>query len=344
MTCDSNSCDISEACVANNRTLFVIGSASVPIVERALLSVRLRRNGSVALNVRALDISILTTSRRRSKAFLIERYVDNNCGHILGDEVWPAFRMMQKYAPNSDRLGHESDLYVDRPSRPRCDDYFDALVKNGEVFDLNLKTEVESRIICYDHVYFGMSGFSYVDEDLAYLSSPVFSADAKAFRNKFYMKYPSKEKENPDKLVIMEKRSGDHLTNIDNINELKLAAARTFKELDVLIACLEDYSVGNQVELMSRTKMLISLPGSDVMNAIFMQDDSTLLVYCRFVNGVKENSNEIRLWFRYLVHLRVFEFCSEFPDVRLEDNRNVWINVTRLNDTKYEQRLIPHGR
>lgn len=39
-----------------------------------------------------------------------------------------------------------------------------------------------------------------------------------------------------------------------------------------------------QVHLMSRTRAMISLPGSDTVNGIFLQDDSALVLYCRMMS------------------------------------------------------------
>ena len=89
-------------------------------------------------------------------------------------------------------------------------------------------------------------------------------------------------------------------------------------------------SKSTQIQLMRRTKIMISLPGSDIMNAVFMPDNSVLIVYCRYVDGRKESSNEIRLWYKYLRYLHTFEFCDEANDVKLMESKNVWVNTQSL--------------
>ena len=61
---------------------------------------------------------------------------------------------------------------------------------------------------------------------------------------------------------------------------------------------------------------MLTLPGSDLMNALFLPSGSTVLVPCRKVNVI-ENSNEIRIWFRQFPFLRAIEICGD-NDVTFE--------------------------
>ena len=129
----------------------------------------------------------------------------------------------------------------------------------------------------------------------------------------------------------MQKKYGEHLVAIENIDELKNAAATEFSDTQVQVISWDDYSVAEQIELMAQTKFFISLPGADVMNAIFLPNDAILVVFCRYFNGQMERSNEIRLWYRFVRHLRVFEFCGE-EDVVLQPSGNMWVNTSVLGN------------
>lgn len=58
--------------------------------------------------------------------------------------------------------------------------------------------------------------------------------------------------------------------------------------------------MAEQIQLMSRTRAMISLPGSDIMNGIFLPDGAALLLYCRPMDRnltLFDASNERTFWF-----------------------------------------------
>ena len=229
-------------------------------------------------------------------------------------------------------VGQNSDVYIDRSVVPACDAHFDSLVKDGGVYTLRSEPQT-GQIKCYNSIYFGVTGMSYVDGDVDYLSSSEFPTDAKAFRTLFYDRaLVARTQIGKDRLVIMQKKTGEHLVSIENLNQLVEAATERFGNLQVIVVSWDDYTIKEMIQLMRRTKMMVSLPGSDIMNAIFMRDNSFLVIYCRYVNGVKEGSNEVRLWYKYLAHLTTFEFCVDHVDVHLTETNNVWVNVSRLKE------------
>ena len=225
---------------------------------------------------------------------------------------------------NDDKL----DIFVDRKLPSKCEEALHPLTNFAHVYSLRLSN---NRIHCYDAVHVGISGLSYTDNDVEYMRSSTFRKEMKEFRALFYQ-YSGvfQPRSVPSKVVIMLKKNGSHMVNIQNLDEVEGSAMRSFPECEVVIACLEEYTLVEQVQLMSDTKVLISLPGSDIMNSIFMPDGSSLLIYCRYVNGMKESSNEVRLWLQHLHHINVHQFCEEPFDVQLSGSGNIVVNASHI--------------
>ena len=315
------------ACISTNATLFVderTTPSDIEILKKAFW--RSKRSATYSVGILSRDL------RRRAvktvtRAAIIDRYEERNCGHVLGDEAWPLFRLMRRanlYVTDDDKL----DIFVDRKLPSKCDEALEPLTNFAHVYSLRIS---HHRTHCYDTLHFGISGLSYVDNDVEYLRSSAFPREMREFRALFY-KHSGvlQPRSKPSKVVIMLKRNGSHLVNIENVEQVKSSAMRTFRGLDVVIACWEDYTLVEQVQLMSDTKVLIGLPGSDIMNSIFMPDGSFVVLYCRYVAGVKEASNEVRLWLQYLRYVNVHQFCEEPFDVQLSGSGDVIVNASHF--------------
>jgi len=328
----STTCCIEGAHVTATGAVLVSGS-STSKVFRFLQSCRLRsiRENTFVPKIKQDSTYFVMPLLSQRVAVFIDRYVEGNCGHILGDEVWPLYRLIrqQGYSLSGST---DIDIYVHRANIVSCDDYYIPLTRHGSAFTYGaLGSEHAVRDVApiyYSSIYFGIQRLSYVDDDHSYLSSPTFTRDMVAFRSLFYDAFGITARVG-SKLVLMKKMNGEHLVNIDNLDELSQIARTVFTSLTVQVASWSNYTVHQQVELMAETQVLISLPGSDIMNAIFMPDNSFLIVYCRYFEGVKEGSNEVRLWFKYLRHLHVVELCNE-SDVRLLPTGNVLVDSSRL--------------
>lgn len=246
----------------------------------------------------------------RERAVLIDRYEDN-CGHILADEVWTSYRLVLE--SSNFRIFPQTsigDVILDHFGGARCDEWFKGISKR-------LVTLPTTSTDCYREVIFGTSGKSYADgyERVAqrYLRSAKFNKDMLYFRKLYYRKARvSTHVRHVDKILIMVKKHGMHMVNIANVDELIAAAGLEFPKHTVLKVSWSDYSIDQQVELLSQTKLLISLSGADVINGIFLPSGSYLMIYCRYVNGVKESSNEKALWFNHLKYIQTIEFCGDY--------------------------------
>jgi hypothetical protein len=75
-----------------------------------------------------------------------------------------------------------------------------------------------------------------------------------------------------DTLVVMlEKRHGEqHFSNL----------RRELSNYCIKRVTWSYYNMKEQVQLMGRSRAMLSLPGSDVMHGIFLQDNCSVVMYC----------------------------------------------------------------
>ena len=133
----------------------------------------------------------------------------------------------------------------------------------------------------------------------------------KVIRSMYYRSFNVKEVQSTDLILITIKKrlsgviqrgikqSGImHLLNIDNIDEIVAAFRETFPLYKVMVVTWDDFSMKDQIKLLARTKLYISLPGAALMNAVYLPDNSATIAFCR---GEHESKGiEYKLWFDHL--------------------------------------------
>ena len=291
---------------------------------------------------RALNASTTYSWSTRAAA-IVDRFVSRNCGHDLGDEAWPIFRLMRLFSEPNEQL---HALYF-KSTRPRyCDPVLFPLAEK-----VYTKHDLPSPDIqCYARIYFGTRGISYMSNGgTAPHRMTTFESDMRAFRAHYY-KYAnvSSTPRRLDTIVVMEKRQGKHMSNIGNRYEMIDYLKKQFPSFHVKLVTWSDYTIEEQVRLMSRTQAMISLPGSDVMNAIFLPDDGALIMYCR-VLGVDGQSgkpahdnNEWKYWFRHLSYMNaLYEPCNS---TLLTFNITKASRDTVVDLESLKLRLVEHSR
>merc|ERR1719410_630487 len=152
--------------------------------------------------------------------------------------------------------------------------------------------------ICFETIYVGTRKMKYMIDipNSYFIPYDNFHRDMRAMRALFWSKYGADDNTKLDTIIIMHKRLRSQMLRthnyhtIANIPQIVSMIHNDFPTYNVEIISWEDYSVRQQVRIMARTKLMISLPGSAVMNAFLLQDDATLLCYCQ-----KGEENEQRV-------------------------------------------------
>ena len=325
LKCSRHSCMLRNTCVREDGVLLLYGAhAQMILVKNFLATFRVRSFGGARYSAELAGKALPALRYSSRFGILIDRYVENNCGHILGDEVWSVFRLALSHDKGNNIERHGvGDVLLNFSTLHPCDEMFHAISRR--VYTLG-----QRETVCYEKVVLGVSGISYADgygiESQRYLRSSNFTNEMRMFRKLFYLRSIVKSQATASKVLIMVKKVGSHMVNIENIDELEAVVKVRLPWLSVMRVSWSDMSHHEQVRLLSETKLIISLPGSDLMNGIFLPDGSHIVIFCRYVDGREEASNERALWLKHLGYITVNEFCGD--NTRESSNHNVWVNVS----------------
>ena len=333
LSCDNSTCVLESACVNLRTADLVAFGPDCDAIKLYLSTYKLRWRGDAAPKVLCNEPAGLI-SDYLPRAVLMTRYVEGQCGHMFGDEVWTSFRLALEHL-SVDQIFQDGigDLYVHRLRLLKCDDMFGALSSSVASWP-NSSSEVPRK--CYKHIYFGTKDLSltdgYRETQLAYKKSSNFSKHMSEFRALFYRYAEVDTSEAQDTIVILQKESGDHLVQFHNLNELVLRAKSTFTSHQVVVTTWSKTSSIEQIRLMSRTAIFIGFTGSDLLSAVFMRDHAQVVVYCRmFDETVQRRSNEVAVWLQFLSYLNVVQYCDE--NVRHVNGTDETVHLNEVNVT-----------
>ena len=163
--------------------------------------------------------------------------------------------------------------------------------------------------MCFRKLLVGTEGENYSSSIKYGIVKENFSRDMKAMRSLYCRALNVRENPKMDYILILQKRGGKHLWNIHNIHEIVDMLRSSFPAYEVLVASWEDYSMKGQLELLARTRLMISLPGAALMSGVFLQEDAAIISFCR---GSKQQEGvEYRFWFDNLDYGTYLQFCKE---------------------------------
>ena len=168
--------------------------------------------------------------------------------------------------------------------------------------------EISQQGMCFRKLLVGTAGENYSSSTHGIVKEN-FSRDMRAMRSLYYNAYGVREKQKMDVILILLKRSGAHILNIYNIHEIVDMLKAKFPAYEVIVSTWEDYNMKEQLKLMARTKLLISLPGAALMNAAFLQDDSAVVSFCR--GASRKRGVEYKYWFDNLDYGTFLQFCNK---------------------------------
>jgi len=280
--------------------------------------------------------------------------------------VWPLIRLNLKFRTIEDvqdkGLGY---LFLEAPVST-CDSALNTI--SDQIIRLSSITE-ESSDICVDNLYLGTKHMDFMPYSFFLPLYNNFESDMKIMRLMFWKNYGITINEKTKQpivpmdtiLIVHGKKSVGNgesssssllkYNDIGNISEISNMIHNEFPSYKLNIINWEDYSMKQQVRLMARVKLMISLSGSS-MNAFLFQDEATLFSYCTKgedsspdvldsstanlpdgvgVNNNLQRSNEIKLWFKHFEYGNYYEFCYN-EDMSLDEEDDTIINVTKLSE------------
>ena len=244
----------------------------------------------------------------------MDLYSHTNRAHVMGDNVFALFQSATLAQVPTDEVN------VILEEIPPVAEMFRLLT-----FKPPIKKDSLERETCYATVLLGCRGLGYVKDHPLSLTDPVeLPATLRThqlvargerlmqFRQVVLRHFNLQYKRDPIvRMVLVEKHLGvaEHKSYIVNIRELMAGIKRKFKdELDVSLVCWQGMPLRAQIDSMKDADILMSLPGSDVMNAVFMPPVSAMILPNRYFDMHWEDSNEVRLWFRHIPGRYVDEY------------------------------------
>jgi len=236
---------------------------------------------------------------------VVHRYYAHNAGHVLGDEVWAAWRMMVFW----DLQGSASEVNILADQKPdylgyrdetwdRLAQWSERMLKQYEALTskkVNIIPEVRQKhgdVVCFETLLVGNAYLGYslgweqrnVVHDREY---PSFASTFQSFRRHAlkHLKISTVApwEEDTPKIVILEKKASQstHRQLLSNVPELVSHAQTSFPEYEVISLSWDGVPMRTQVGIMSSTSVVMSIPGSAVMNVVWLPLESTAILISR---------------------------------------------------------------
>jgi hypothetical protein len=232
-----------------------------------------------------------------------------NFGHVLGDVIWPVFRMMNSFSAEND----EFQLLLRIQSLAEFVSSNKTVMKFvNAVTDRHILLHDDDHSFtkkCFKRLFVGSSEMSYA------LGKYQDARALMQFRNFVLnrMKLNSVHKNDHPVILIILKHveSSEHKCSLGDVPQIIEYFTTHFPHSRVLHMSWNGMPLIKQVQTMQQSDIVISLPGSDLMNAIFLKDKSTIFVPCRKVGANLEFSNEVRIWFISESFLSTIELCGD---------------------------------
>lgn len=340
--CSNHQCSITNACVEREVVTKRRGSKFVVSLWDVNLTDLTPFLGGRDNAITEFRVSNATQPEMFSNnsAAITNRFVPHNCGHQLGDVVMPIFRLLRVFGAEATPL---SDLYLNSRQRStECDHLLQPLFSN-KLYTMKGMRERQ----CYNKLYIGTCGVSFMAEPDCTPSRRLdtMNEDFLAFREHIYRFAEVSVPPIPDTIIVMRKKKGKNMANFHNLNDMVTFLRTTFPDYKTQVVSWSDYaglSLTEPLTILSRAKVMISLPGADILNGIFMPTGSSLIVYCRprIQKELDAAQNDIDNWFQYLTYVNTsVEECN---------SGNVIYNFTSqttevVNFESFRQRLLDVG-
>lgn len=333
-TASGSSCLLQEAEFSPQTTSVLLTSTQTNVTE---LKTKDSPGASlVTLNYRELKRKVIDINDTTKGLFIYkEPYHLQNIGHLLGDDIWAIFSALYDHNLQSILA---SDIWMILPGE------FEEEVKRRSIISqhyrlvstnpiLFLRGQTTNHIV-YEKLLTGWDGYGY---SMGYIHKTFPNPEkVAAFRRRALILLDLKESELQGRcnVLFLEKnvQIAHHKYSISNIDEL-MKALRATTACTIEKVSWHGMSLRDQIAKIHDKSIVISLPGSDMMNCIFQPTHSGIIVpdQCNEVN-VCTGSNEVNLWFGRLPTRIVYTLPAVNNGLIWNGNRAFW-NATHFVET-----------
>lgn len=237
-------------------------------------------------------------------------------------------RLNLKFRDPEEVIEHGLGTLLVQSSKLICHHLYKPIAQTISTYDA-----IPESGICFRNILVGTAGENYSSSAKGIVRKN-FSRDMRAMRSLYYKVYDMYETPKMDCIVITIKRGaggGKHLYNIHNINEIVEMIHTSFPTYEVLVVSWEDYSMKEQLKLLARTRLMISLSGAALMNGVFLQDDSAVITFCRGIGTVQNRKGvEYRYWFDNLDYGTFLQYCAK--DEMEQVGLDTYVKIPKLKE------------
>jgi len=281
-----------------------------------------------------------------------------NAGHVLGDDAWPLFQGLY----NFELLDWDNQVIIEDFGGQFFETEATEAVGHGgggaeagagggaaafgSIFGAVSKNHVRGRswyrnqLVCFRSLITGWGYYGYGSGNSKFLKdrTPIWgrSGVMRRWRTFAFDNFnlpqalpPPSQRMGFEMIIVVKHRSARHPSFISNPKQVADAVTTVYPSARVQVVCWRDIpSFAQQLHVLASTHVMLSLPGSDIMNAIFLHNGALLLVPCRKVhpamnsrlagdNAFEPRCEEVTLWLSHLPYLHTVEYCDHAEDAVL---------------------------
>jgi hypothetical protein len=261
---------------------------------------------------------------------LLSPYYTQNIGHIIGDDIFAIFLALSSFRLETHKV--TVVLHInDSPLTPRVHELFSSV-------DFEVITLADTRGLCAKRVVAGLSGLTFtrpvlqgngllLDHFNQWLLSRANLQDEIKSR---------KDKRNGKlKVLVLQKdfSSAHHPMGMQNAAEVAsmiAGAYGTSLEVLTLNQASKKQTYIQNIKEFANTDILITYPGSDLMNAIYLRPGACMVVicYCKILrsDGYCDSTLalEVAQWYRVRGSVHISPYCNITKNDLIDTGKNTW--------------------
>ena len=236
-----------------------------------------------------------------------------NIGHVLGDDIWVIFSRL--YFMNLHNSLDNIHLLIYESNKQKfikksiITEHYNLLTDNNIEYFTNIDIQntknMDSKTYCYEKLIVGWNKLSY-----SYNNDMISLPQVEAFRNRALAYAGITDQINApicDVLFILKDNlSAEHKYHIFNVDNL-VNGLRKYTKCNIKTIVWSGMTLKDQIREIANKRIVVSLPGSDIMNCIFQPIHSGIIVPYRCNDDICEGSNEIRLWYAKIPYRRLLQ-------------------------------------
>ena len=306
---DHGWCELPNACFVKMGTKQYLTTTHCISAGASIKAVKTAEKGKDSRLIDIIHCKANISEVRKGTFVYKEPYYLGNIGHILGDDIWVIYGRL--YFMNLHHMLNNVYILFDENDREAVyhksviSQLYNLLTDNKLEFFSDKSLGNDTRY-CYEKLIVGWTTQTYAYSHTSLQMIPITLVQE--FRNRALAYASVSDKLNApicDVLFILKNNSAaDHKYGISNVDELVQGLIK-YKKCTIKVVQWSGMSLKQQILEIANKRIVVSLPGSDIMNCIFQPINSGMIIPYRCNKKRCEGSNEINLWYSKIPYRRI---------------------------------------